>query len=211
MNGTRVPTRASSGNCAMPSAWATNTAATITRAPSRAEIGTNSTRPASCIAPVQPITAAAVAGAYPRSTRNGIRCVVTAAVAKLDTRNAIESTQKTAVRAAWPSDRLAATPRPRRQRRARPRRTERAADGDAGERGHAEADGEGRGHRHAGGAEVLLHRPQEDGEPVVDDSPGDRFRHRQRGDDHPAVIDGARAKSDVRVISPRCARPPGRR
>src|SRR5438552_18932338 len=35
-----------------------------------------------------------------------MRCVVTAAVAKLETRNAIESTQNTAVRAASPSVRL---------------------------------------------------------------------------------------------------------
>src|SRR2546430_16614502 len=53
----------------------------------------------------------------------------------------------------------------------------------------------------------LLHRPQKDREPVVDDPPGDRLRHRQRGDDPPAVIDGARAEPDVRVISPRCGSP----
>ena len=82
----------------------------MTREPRRAEIGTNSTRPGSCIAPVQPMAAAATAAEYPRSTRNGMRCVVTAAVAKLDTTKAIPSTQKIAVRAAWPSVRLGAAP-----------------------------------------------------------------------------------------------------
>ena len=44
----------------MPRAWATKTAATMTRAPSRAEIGTNTIRPGSCIAPIQPMTVAAI-------------------------------------------------------------------------------------------------------------------------------------------------------
>ena len=59
MKGTSVPTRASSGSWPMPNACATNTAATMTREPSRAEIGTKSTRPGSCMAPVQPMAAAA--------------------------------------------------------------------------------------------------------------------------------------------------------
>src|SRR5581483_10203794 len=50
----------------------------------------------------QPTIVAAAAAEYPRPTRYGIRCVLSAAVAKLLTKKAAASTQKTIVRAAAP-------------------------------------------------------------------------------------------------------------
>ena len=59
MNGSAVPISVMNGSCTSPSACPRKTEATIHRAPSRTEIGTNSIRPGTCIAPIQPMIAAA--------------------------------------------------------------------------------------------------------------------------------------------------------
>ena len=61
-NGTSVGRRPASGSWARASAWVANTPAVTHRGPSRAATGTKKSRPGSCIAPIQPIIAAATAG-----------------------------------------------------------------------------------------------------------------------------------------------------
>ena len=59
--GTRDFTSVTLASSARPTPWAAKTAAVIFRCPKREAIGPNSTRPGSCIAPIQPIVIAAVA------------------------------------------------------------------------------------------------------------------------------------------------------
>ncbi len=59
MKGSAVPISRMKGREPRPTACPKKTEATIARAPSRTEIGTNIIRPGTCIAPIQPMIEAA--------------------------------------------------------------------------------------------------------------------------------------------------------